>query len=143
MEWTEIATFLKDTVWGVIILGALGSGLLLLILNLVAKANKKIRVFWIFYKQGRKKVIVEIAGSKERLAHARWNSLFLLITTSLSLSTGIFEIRPEKTIFSSILALILTILSIGVLILAIFQFTIVFLAGVRSIRIAERKSKKP
>lgn len=43
MDWNVVETFLKESVWGMVILGALGSGLYILIMKVFSFAKSTIR----------------------------------------------------------------------------------------------------
>lgn len=137
MDWTGVTNLLKDTVWGIIILSAIGSGLLLLVLNLVGRANRKIRLLWLFYKIGRRKFIIMVANSDEEYSFAKWFVLCLLVISfggvNLVFSTGL-----EKG-WDDVFAAITQLLLMGI---AFILFFTVSRAGRRRVKIEERKNKK-
>ena len=54
MDWNEIETFLQSSIYGTVILSIIGGLILLLILNIVGRANKGIKNLWVYYSIGNK-----------------------------------------------------------------------------------------
>jgi hypothetical protein len=116
MDWDTIETFLKDTVWGVIILGALGSGLLLLILNVVGRANKGLKYLWIFYKQGRNEMSNKLKSDSIYLESIKFvsNSVAIAFLTFLIISSMLMHFRGTYYMVLAALGLISAVILINV-----------------------------
>ncbi|RRQ48707.1 hypothetical protein DZC72_13590 [Maribacter algicola] len=74
MDWQIIEKSLLNSVWGVILLGALGSFLFWGILNLVGRANKGVKNLWIFYREGREKLFFKLKENDLRFEYFKYTS---------------------------------------------------------------------
>ena len=124
MDWNTIETFLKDTIWGVVILGALGSGLLLLILNVIGRTNKTIKYLWIFYKQGRNNMSNRLKSDSIYFESIKFvsNSIAVGFLTNLILSSMLMHIRGTYYMVLSVFGLISAIILI---IVWFYMFTLI------------------
>lgn len=86
MDWIAIETFLKDTVCGIILLSVISGAILLMILNLLGRANKGVKSLWMFYKEGRKQVIEELAISPNSFEKFKFRTI---ITTVIAACASI------------------------------------------------------
>ncbi len=123
MDWYGIETFLKDTVWGIVILGALGGGLLLLVFNIIGRTNKGIQWLKVYYKEGNEEILEKLKNDKEYLQIAIFASLrnyifsaivFVLMGTAMILSKVDLEYEfAYKVIVYIILITLVIFMSAG------------------------------
>ena len=98
MNWNNIEHFLKETIWGLILLGALGSALSYLALNLIGRANKGRKLLWAFYKEGRTRIFNRALKSSSYKEQIRFNTLFMAVIGCFSLINSTI-VSEDSTMF--------------------------------------------
>ena len=98
MDWNSIEHFLKETIWGLILLGALGSALSYFALNLIGRANKGRKLLWAFYKEGRTRIFNRALKSSSYKEQIRFNTLFMAVIGCFSLINSTI-VSEDSTMF--------------------------------------------
>lgn len=106
MEWKQIEEFLLNSIWGVVVLGALGSLLFYIVLNLVGRANRNIRRYWIFYRRGREFMFKKCIENDEMFSHLKWSTFYTFQMTIIML------IIVNSVIFSKDFSIILRVIMV-------------------------------
>jgi hypothetical protein len=114
--------YTKYPIWSAIILGAIGSILGVMLLNIIGRTNKGIKNLWIWYKEGRERLLREMIENKYKyfrhqaiLRHFRFS---LIINMGLIILFRIEILDDEESFLSFKIGYSLLITLFSILILA-------------------------
>ena len=79
----NIEHFLKETVVGIIVLGALGGGLLLLTLNVYGRANRGIKKLRVLFKDGRNEILKSLLEDEHYFNYYKFKCYIQSIEVSM------------------------------------------------------------
>jgi len=117
----EIESWLKDTVWGVIILGTIGGLLSTIILNFIGKANKGIKWLKIWYKEGNEEIYNKLLVDKYYFERIKFRITIINIKLGVTIVCNFMFILSDHIEIKDNL-----LINIAIFIIMILQFLLLY-----------------